>query len=105
MPEGLCVIGRRIPEERKTIFVIVDIHHVRQTPIPHIGHALCGLTFRFCFAQSWKQHSGKDSDDRDHDQKLDESESAIGVIRFHLLFLIFAELTSIVQWSLPLWWI
>lgn len=43
-----------------------------------IVHTADALGFGFRFSKSGQQHSGEDRDDSDHNEQLDESESASG---------------------------
>ena len=48
-----------------------------QAELPHLGSALKPLCPAFGFAEGWEQHSGENSDDRNDDEKLDQSECVL----------------------------
>src|SRR2546422_4601517 len=52
------------------------VHYGRQAQLAQIAGAVNALRFELGLGQGWQKHSRENGNDRDHDQQLDEGESA-----------------------------
>ena len=68
-------IGAVSPSVGKFIVVVVRIHKDRQAHLFQIASAQSGVCLCFGFGQRGQKHSGKNGDDGDDNEKLDEGKS------------------------------
>src|SRR5262249_39604464 len=63
----------------KVLVVIIGVLPVRQPPLAEITDTLDGLSFLFGPTERWQKEAGKQRDDCNNDQKLDQREAQTGM--------------------------
>ncbi len=66
---------------RKVIIIIIRIKLKQVTDLFEVIEAINRLGLLFSFTQHRKEQTGKDGDDRDDHQKLDQGESGVGAAK------------------------
>src|SRR5581483_4790569 len=61
---------------KKTIIIIAGVHHHAQAQLPKVAHVLGSFRAILGLGEDRQQNRRQNRDDRDHDQQLDQGESA-----------------------------
>ena len=82
-PEQLW-IGMEHITQRHMAFVVIGIHHGRDTNLPHVRSTFDGLGFLLGHRQCRQQHACQNGYDGDHHQKFNQGKTALlGTKCFH----------------------